>query len=165
MADPSPPASVLPPSFVLMGFNEGGWLGSGWHDLERDGRTGVQYRATQEKAEIRLLVPEGAAAVHVLLSGSPSLLGKPMTGRLEVHREGGAEGSWGAAGGRGNRPTGIPVKLESDTWVVRRLALSPPLAAPVVVRILVDELVVPDRALHNGDARALGFYVSAVWCR
>ena len=42
-----------------MGFNEAGLLRRKWHDLERDGRHGVPYRATTRRSEVRVQSPAG----------------------------------------------------------------------------------------------------------
>ncbi len=145
-----------------MGFNEGGLLGDGWHDVERDGRNGVPYRATKRAATLRVGRPRTARALFVLLAGSPSLLGGPMRGQIGVRA---VAGSPDPAPELGDAPARrLAVSLSEDAWVVRTLALDGIESDEVCVSIGVDHLVVPDRALRNRDIRGLGFYVSAVWC-
>jgi len=146
-------SALAPPSLLLMGYNDSGWLGDGWHDLERDGRTGVNYRATKRMGELRLRRREGAHRLFILYSGSPSLLGKALSGRAEVEL------------GAGLDPASHPLRLETDVWRILQLPLRDEGAESLSLRIHADDVVVPDRMLRNGDARALGFYVSAVWCR
>jgi hypothetical protein len=146
-------SALAPPSILLMGYNDSGWLGEGWHDLERDGRSEVSYRATRRVGELRVGRPEGALRLFLLYAGSPSLLGKTLSGRVEI--EGGAR----------HARASHPLRLETDVWRVLPLALPEEGAGSLTLRIHADDLIVPDRTLRNGDARALGFYVSAVWCR
>lgn len=146
-------STLTPPSILLMGYNDSGWLGEGWHDLERDGRSEVSYRATKRVGELRVGRPEGARHLFLLYSGSPSLLGKTMSGWVEIGRGTDAERTF------------HPLRLETDVWRVLPIALAEEGAGSLTLRIHADDLVVPDRMLRNGDARALGFYVSAVWCR
>ncbi len=150
------------PSLVLMGFNEGGLLAEGWHDVERDGRNGVAYRATKRAASLRVGRPRGPRALFVLLAGSPSLLGRPMRGEIRVSA---IPGSAEPAPGHPGVPTQrLEVSLREDAWVIRSLSLEGTESDELLVEIAAEDLAVPDRTLHNGDIRGLGFYVSAVWC-
>ncbi len=151
-----------PTSLVLMGFNEGGLLGDGWHDVECDGRNGVAYRATKRAAVLRVGRPRGARGVFVLLAGSPSLLGRPMRGEISVSAVSVSPGP--APGTRGVPARSLAVSLAEDTWVMRSLPVDGIESGELLVAIAVEVLVVPDRTLRNGDIRGLGFYVSAVWC-
>lgn len=146
-------ATLAPPSILLMGYNDSGWLGEGWHDLERDGRSGVSYRATKRVGELHIGRPERARRLFLLYSGSPSLLGKTMSGRVEIE------------GRAGTPPASLLLRLDADVWQILSIALQENGAESLTLRIHANDLVVPDRRLRNGDVRALGFYVSAVWCR
>lgn len=148
--------TAMLPSLLLMGFNESGCLRGGWHDLERDGRNGVPYRATRNAAELEIGRNPAARTLCVLLSGSPSLLGHPLEGEIQLLT---------MEGGGGAPISTTPLSLAHDIWVVRSIALPGTPVSAARIRIVAHELVIPDRVLRNGDARALGFYVSAVWCR
>lgn len=169
-----------PTSLLLMGYNETGRLGEGWHDLERDGRTGTAYRATQAKADLTLPVPKGTHTLFMLYSGSPTLAGKTLSGRLELvlgeqnatgdtRDEAGKNAKDASESGPGaegkEQKYSAPLGLEHDTWTLCTMALDSEADGSGRLQIHADILVVPDRVLHNGDARALGFYVSAVWIR
>jgi len=188
---------------ILVGINEAGRLLDGWHDLERDGRNQVAYRATKRRAELRLdanaianaaaqgqreTARAAASGLWILLAGSPSLLGEALVGEARVecrrrraeslrnHRE-------GAETIRGAKVLGaLPLRLESDTWVIRHLIFSKEFAAEmpgetggidedaqsggveeeIVLVLTIEKPVIPDRALRNGDSRELGWYVSAI---
>ncbi len=145
-----------------MGFNEAGALRGGWHDLERDGRQGVPYRATKAEAELTISRPPEAARLSILISGSPSLLGRPLKGNIEIREDlSGAPPEKEA--GTGQVLGMLPIALQQDIWVVRGIDLPAEQIPSIRIRIKMDDLVVPDRVLRNGDSRGLGFYISAVW--
>jgi hypothetical protein len=147
---------------MLMGFNEAGALRGGWHDLERDGRQGVPYRATKAEAELTISRPAEPTRVSILISGSPSLLGRPLKGTLEV-REEISENTPQEESAAKQVLAALRVALERDIWVVRGIDLPAGRIPSIRLRIRMDDLVVPDRVLRNGDSRGLGFYISAVW--
>ncbi len=144
------------PRAVLMGFNETGLLLEGWHDLERDGRADLPYRATRRAAQLQLALPPGGARrLWMLLAASPTLLGEPMTGRAGLFAE--------TPGGEALLAS-APISLDRDLWVVRRVELArlaPPGAIAARLCLEAARPVIPDRALRNGDTRELGWYLSA----
>lgn len=168
----APVAPIQPPTLVVVGLNEAGWLRGSWHEPERDGRNGVVFRATQrEQAEVRIGIPRPAPTdagriapqrrVSLLFSGSPTLLGKPLRGEMTLVALGAEDRELQVLGS-------APLELAADCWAVRSIDLPAPGASALgrevvalALRLTIEEPVIPDRMLHNGDVRALGWHVSA----
>jgi hypothetical protein len=64
----------------------------------------------------------------------------------------------------------LPLELDVETWVLRRMDVPEGLrehaleeARSLRLSLSMHEELVPDRVLKNGDARRLGWLVTAVW--
>ncbi|MDX2176844.1 MAG: hypothetical protein SF028_10270 [Candidatus Sumerlaeia bacterium] len=138
----------MPPTALVVGLNDSACLGGGWHERERDGRCGLPYRATGPSAELRLAPAPGARGLALLVAAPVDLLGAPARGALLIEA--------------GAVPLRAPLELRHDGWVLRRFPLKDPRGV-IAIRLEADRAIVPDHALRNGDGRALGWFVSAVW--
>ncbi len=116
----------------------------GWHEREEDGRYGIPYRAASGEAVLYLKHPPEATRLHVLLSGPVGLKGQALDGRIIIDKK------------------KYQLPLDVDGWVLRTYPIDV-MKDALRVRLTLPDPVVPDAVLHNGDARALGWYVSAVW--
>ena len=121
-------------------------LAEGWHERETDGRYGIPYRSTTDDGHLRLRRRPGATRLYTILTGPVSLHGGRMHGYMIVNRQ----------------KYELPLKV--DTWVLRSFDIDPdPQATDLHVRLYLKDPIVPDHVLHNGDARKLGWYLSAIW--
>lgn len=132
-------------TIVAVGLNDPGHFGEGWHERTRDGRAPIPYRACGRAGAITMRRGPGARRLHVLLSAPVGVGGKPVAGAITV-------------GGERHELT-----VGSDAWVLRSFPLPAVPDGVLRVSFSCDQPVVPDRFLHNGDGRELGWYVSAVW--
>ncbi len=137
----------VPPlgSIVAVGINDAGHFGEGWHERTRDGRAPIPYRACGRAGALRIRRVPAAGRIHFLLSAPVGVAGAPIRGQVEI------------AGRR------HPLVLAVDAWVLRSFELPPGGAGTLEIRLECDRPVVPDQFLRNGDARELGWYVTAVW--
>ena len=147
-------------SMLVVGVNDYPHLMDGWHERTVDARNGVVHRAGGPEARMQLALPaagmeaaEGEAGrdprrLHVLMSGPVGLmpggrlLGTVTLGGVATH----------------------PLELDMDAWVVRVFDIPGECAGgrlEVVLRL--PDAPSPDALLRNGDARRLGWYVSAAW--
>lgn len=133
----------LQPSLVVGRFGEYQLL-KGWHERETDGRYGIPYRAASAEAYLELKRVPDARTLFLILSGPAGLAPAGLEGAVRI----------------GERL--FPVKLTSDIWVLRQLPLVDH-EDTLKLWFLMGKPVVPDHVLKNGDARALGWYLSAAW--
>lgn len=131
-------------SIVVGSFGEAQLL-DGWLERERYGETGVHYTACGCVGRLRVARKDGASRVALLLSAPVGLLGKPALGQVSIGRK-----AW-------------RFRIEADLWVVRRLPLVSKGEADLTIELRARQTVIPDRILNNGDHRALGLFLGAVW--
>lgn len=130
---------------IVVGRHGESQLLTGWHDREIDGRSGVAYRASGEVAMLELLRQQGTGELRVLLSGPVGLTeSRALIGRLTVN-------------GRRHE-----VPLAVDAWVLRVFPLESH-RDRLTIRLELPDAPVPDHVLSNGDARRLGWFLSAIW--
>ena len=130
---------------VLAGRNDHPQYESGWHGRERDGRCGVVYRSGEAEAVLRLRRQEGARRLCLLMSGPRGLARETLRGSLAIN--------------------GIEQALElgADVWVLREFDLPADGCQELRVVFSLPGAPCPDDVLHNGDARRLGWSLSAAW--
>lgn len=116
----------------------------GWHERERDGRNGIPYRASRRDSTIVLRRDFRMRRLGILLSGPVALHGEPMDGRVVINRR------------KYELPLGV------DAWVIRSFPIETRREI-LKIHIILEHPIVPDAILNNGDARELGWYISAVW--
>lgn len=119
-------------------------LAGGWHARELDGRNAVPYRASNGRGKFLLRRNESAENLWLLISGPAGLAAGPLEGRVIID------------GRRHQMPLGV------DTWVLRRYPL-PAHSETITVELVLENPIIPDRVLQNGDVRPLGWYLSAAW--
>lgn len=135
---------VVLPAIVVGALGES-QLADGWHDRERDGRYGIPFRAAGERGVLHLRRTPGSRQLLLIVSGAASLApGRRLDGRIIIN----------------SRKYELP--LEIDNWVLRRYPIESSRAV-LEVRLELANPPVPDRVLHNGDARRLGWFLSAIW--
>ena len=117
----------------------------GWHEREVDGRCGIPYRASGREATLTIKRVQGARGLHLLISGPCGLSNQPLRGSVRM----------------GNLDHRLLVTV--DAWVWRSFPLPPGDDETLEVTIVTYEPIVPDKHLKNGDARVIGWFVSAVW--
>lgn len=116
----------------------------GWHEREQDGRNGIPYRASGGESVFYLKHPPLATKLHLILSGPIGLRKTPLDGRIIIDK------------------LKYQLPLSVDGWVLRTFPIESAKEA-IRVRLIISDPVVPDTVLHNGDARALGWFFSAAW--
>ncbi len=137
---PTPPRH----GFIVVGRQGEEQLLKGWHERERDGRHGIAYRSSTEDGLLVLRRHPEATRLNLILSGPVPLHGGVMRGYLIVNRQ------------------KHELPLAVDTWVLRSYP-NPTEGDDIQVRLYLKDPIVPDNVLHNGDARRLGWYLSAIW--
>ncbi len=133
----------LQPAIVVGRYGEN-QLGEGWHERETDGRYGIPYRASSHDATLVLRREQNANTLHILMSGSLGLAPAGLEGAVRI----------------GERL--FPMKLSADAWVLRKIPLVD-LGETLEIRFLMPNPIIPDYVIHNGDARALGWFLTAIW--
>ncbi len=137
---------MAPPRFpaIIVGRVGEGQLLNGWHERERDGRNGIAYRAARRDGILELRRDPGAREISLLMSGPVILYGGKMNGRLLINRQ------------------KHELPLSVDSWVLRSYPIE---SEEDVLRIhlFIPEPAIPDQVLQNGDARELGWFLSAIW--
>lgn len=138
------PESAVTHSDIVVGrFGEEQML-RGWHERERDGRYGIPYRSSTDDGMLVLRRRPNTGKLWVLISGPVALHGGNMAGYLIIDRQ------------------KYELPLTADIWALRDFPIISD--DPILrVRLYLRSPIVPDRLLHNGDARQLGWYLSAVW--
>lgn len=129
---------------IIVGRAGENQLLEGWHERETDGRYGIPYRAATEDGRLKLRWRSTSKTLNLIVSGPLALHGGEMNGYLIVNRQ------------------KYELPLRVDTWVLRSFAIEHE-GPELNVRLYLKEVIVPDHVLHNGDARRLGWYLSAVW--
>ncbi len=117
----------------------------GWHERERDGRSGIAFRAARAEAFIRLKRADGARQLSVIVSGMVSCLDEKMTGEIVIN---------------GNF---YPISLGSELWVCRSFPLNQEMTKQIEIKLIAHTSVIPAKVLNNGDAREIGWKLSAIW--
>lgn len=120
-------------------------LRDGWHEREHDGRSGIPYRACGGIGTLALRRVPGARGLHLLVSGPSGLSYNPLRGMVRIC---GAEHR---------------MLLTVDAWVWRSFPLPPQGTDSLEIELCASEAIVPHHHLRNGDARSLGWFLSAVW--
>ena len=131
-----------------MGINESFFLGKGWHDCTRDGRFNLPYRPADKISHVYLpdsIIP--LSEISILVASSPSLLGKPIKGRVFLS----------------NCPI-YNFLIEDDYWRVWNIPIDNAVVnyKSPILSFEMDETFVPNVVLKNGDYRSLGLYVSMI---
>lgn len=132
-------------SSILVGTYGEGQLGDGWHERERDPRSGIPFRASDREATFVLKRTPGARGLHFLLSGPCGMSNQPLRGSVRM-------------GSHDHR-----LLVTVDGWVWRSFPLPPSDEETLEVTLATYEPVVPDKHLQNGDDRLIGWFVSAIW--
>ncbi|MCC5874816.1 MAG: hypothetical protein JJU11_01230 [Candidatus Sumerlaeia bacterium] len=129
---------------IVIGRHGERQLMDGWHERERDGRCDVSYRAGKEAATLELARLRGAKKIHLVLSGPIGLTSAPLDGRITIN------------GRRHELPLAV------DSWVLRVYPLETS-RSQLSIRLELPNAPIPDQILKNGDARKLGWFLSAIW--
>ncbi|MCC7392015.1 hypothetical protein IT571_06610 [Candidatus Sumerlaeota bacterium] len=130
-------------SIVVGKFGENQMV-KGWHEREVDGRSGIPYRASGGESVFYLKHPPLATKLYLLLSAPVGLRSTPLDGRIVIDK------------------LKYQLPLAVDGWVLRTFPIECAKQA-IRIKLMISDPVVPDTVLHNGDARALGWFLSAVW--
>lgn len=131
-------------SSLIIGASNESPLIEGWHERQRDGRNNIPFRAAKKTGVIQLSVPENSSTVNLILSGPVGIIQSPVMGTISIN---GKEHS---------------LELAVDAWVLRSFPITEK-TETLNIRLTLPTPVVPDSHLQNGDARQLGWYLSAVW--
>lgn len=139
-------SDVALPACVVAGINDATCLRDGWHERERDGRCGIAYRAAGERGALEVGRQASAGRLWCLISGPRGLAEEALQGEIII-------------GGQSHK-----LQLDADLWVLRSFPLpeGEP-GAPLRIELRLPDPPCPDRVLHNGDGRRLGWFVSALW--
>ena len=132
---------------VSAGRNDFPHFVEGWHDRERDGRTGIAYRASKPVARFELARDPNATHLCILVSAPRGLCAADLQSTVSLH--------------------GAPellITFQNDLWVLRRIPLPDSDGeSPLSLQIKTPEAPCPDDLLHNGDGRRLGLFLGAAW--
>ncbi len=129
---------------LIAGYNEHALIDEGWHERSVDKRCGIIVRTTKSFATFSLQQRSFHTLLLLLVSGSPSLVGKPVSISLssDGHKLGKA-------------------KLEDDGWHLLRFKLHGRRDTEVRFALEVDPVYIPHEKLNNGDYRVMGVNVAA----
>lgn len=158
MTDPLTQSSV-----ITMGINDQFQCLDGWFIREIDGPTGVCCRWTGHRASFRILLPQQATALRILMSGPSTATGRPASFSLYYEEQ---------------RMAHLASPCDSWFWTVAKLPLNGlPDATRDQLQVFTlcsereppdapgtfePNLFVPDHYLHNGDSRSMGIRVAGI---
>lgn len=147
---------------IVMGVNDQYHCLRGWFFREYDGRNGVCYRWTAQEALFRLMIPRGARAIRLMVTGAAGLTGRPCAFSLMTDDK---------------RIAHFPEAASTDFWSIVEVSLEGlEFDAPekeFFFTIRNEEhapetgeyhprYFIPDEYLGNGDPRTMGVMVAAI---
>lgn len=135
---------------IVFGKNESRYLRDGWHEREVDGRVNFPYRSTMQEAGILLHILPHTKYIFLLIAAPVSLLDSEQVGTLSLLKD-------------QSVITEKKIIRNHDQWNLEMLEITGNITGEANLKIKSNSVGIPDKVLHNGDQRKMGWMVSAIW--